>query len=107
MLLGNKLNAALLWPHAPALSIFINLLNNLFFPHYLNTCESLLSHWLSMSDFQTQQTSCEALMGDEEQPEGSREEEIKKSRGGCSYFPLASQNMKMSKEIEIRKRKAQ
>lgn len=31
MLLGNSLNAASLWPHASALSIFINLLGNLFF----------------------------------------------------------------------------
>lgn len=49
MLLGNRLNAALLRPHAPAWSIFINLFNNLFFFHIISTrvrasAESLAEH---------------------------------------------------------------
>lgn len=93
MLLGNRLNAALLWPHAPALSIFINLLNNLFFPHYLNTCKRVC--WVTgwARDFQW------GTDGNEQQPDSSkRGEKRQKAKGDCSYFPPAVVHMKMSME---------
>lgn len=71
MLLGNRLNAALLWPHAPALSIFINLLNNLFFffTHYLNTCGRVC--WVTDWARAVSKANRDSSDGDEQQPESS------------------------------------
>lgn len=89
MLLGNRLNAALLWPHAPALSIFINLLNNLFFPHYLNTCERVcwVTGWAWAVSKKTNRDFHWSTDGDEQQPESSRGGQNDKSQRRLLLFP--------------------
>lgn len=101
VLLGNRLNAALLWPHASALSIFINLLNNLFFSTLSQHVEeTLLSHWLSFNTFQNQQR-LPALKNKPRAGGGGEEEEER--GGGCSYSPPAALHMKISTEMRKRK----
>ena len=78
-------------------SVFINLLNNLFFPHYLNTCKRVcwVTDWAQAvskanRDFQW------GTDGDEQQPERRRGRQ--RARGDGSYFPPAAPHMEMSTE---------
>lgn len=109
MLLGNRMNAALLWPHAPALGMFINPLINLCFSTLSqNVWERLLSHWLSNSDFQNEGVrrlpvwqAAMALSNNLKAQEGGGWG----ARGDCSYFPPTALHMKMS--IERKKKRQQ